>query len=213
MTAPDGQLCTLVPSSGTISNADVSNLALTCTTVQVDLTPQTLPDGVFGEAYSQTITASSSNGGTAPYSFSLASGSVPVVLFYRLADCCPARPTLREVLPSLFERQMQTALSASGNIQSRFLCRSLPLHLPDLPDGKASNAYVPATLSATGGAAPYSFQVTTGALPAGLSWPVTGFRVRQLQRVRSPSLLEQPTPTGLQASANIRWQSNRRRLL
>ncbi|MDQ0995413.1 uncharacterized protein with beta-barrel porin domain [Phyllobacterium ifriqiyense] len=169
LTAPDGQLCTLVPSSGTISNADVSNLALTCTTVQVDLTPQTLPDGVFGEAYSQTITASSSNGGTAPYSFSLASGSIPGGLILSSGGLLSGTPNATGSFTFTIR-----ATDADGFIGERQYTVAIPVPViavapADLPDGKASNAYVPATLSATGGAAPYSFQVTAGALPAGLS--------------------------------------------
>lgn len=169
LTAPDGQICTVVPSSGTISNADVTNLALTCTTVQVDLTPQTLPDGVFGEAYSQTIVASSSNGGTAPYSFSLASGSIPGGLIISSGGLLSGTPNATGSFTFTIR-----ATDADGFIGERQYTVAIPVPViavapVDLPDGKASNAYIPATLSATGGAAPYTFQVAAGTLPAGLS--------------------------------------------
>ena len=43
----------------------------------VTLSPATLPDGIAGSSYSQTITAS---GGTSPYTFSKISGSLPAGL-------------------------------------------------------------------------------------------------------------------------------------
>ena len=74
---PADQTCTVTPASGTVAGADVTNLVLACTTVTVDLSPTTLPNASVGTAYSQAITASSPNGGTAPYTFSVLSGAVP----------------------------------------------------------------------------------------------------------------------------------------
>ncbi|EJN02496.1 putative Ig domain-containing protein [Phyllobacterium sp. YR531] len=167
--APDGQVCTLVPSSGTISNADVTNLALTCTTVQVDITPETLPDGVFGQAYSQTIAASSANGGTAPYSFSLASGSIPGGLVLSSAGLLSGTPNATGSFTFTVR-----ATDTDGFIGERQYTVAVPVPVitvapANLPDGKASNAYGPATLSASGGAAPYTYQVVAGTLPAGLA--------------------------------------------
>jgi hypothetical protein len=40
----------------------------------ITLTPATMPNGLVGQAFSQTLTAS---GGTAPYTFSVVSGALP----------------------------------------------------------------------------------------------------------------------------------------
>jgi len=55
-----------------ISNADFTINTTGCTMITVN--PPTLPDGLLGTAYNQTITAT---GGTAPYTFAITSGSLP----------------------------------------------------------------------------------------------------------------------------------------
>lgn len=81
---PDGQLCTVSPASGAGIAADTA-VTLTCTTVTVSISPATLPDAVYGAAYSQTLTASSANGGAAPYTFSLLSGALPAGMSFNSA--------------------------------------------------------------------------------------------------------------------------------
>jgi predicted outer membrane repeat protein len=75
--APSGQSCSLANASGSAIAASVTNVALTCANVAVAIAPLMLTDAVYGVAYSQTLTASSSSGAAAPYTFSLASGSLP----------------------------------------------------------------------------------------------------------------------------------------
>jgi hypothetical protein len=55
-----------------ISNANFTINTSGCTMITVN--PATLPDGVLGTAYNQTITAT---GGTAPYTFAVTSGTLP----------------------------------------------------------------------------------------------------------------------------------------
>lgn len=74
---PGGQICSVNPASGTVMSSDVSNLVLTCQTVLVDIAPATLPNAAYNAAYSQTISASSGNGGTAPYTFAIDAGALP----------------------------------------------------------------------------------------------------------------------------------------
>ncbi|MFT3792023.1 MAG: choice-of-anchor Q domain-containing protein [Rudaea sp.] len=75
--APPDQFCVLVNANGTAIAANVTTVALTCSTIAIAIAPPTLPDATYGVAYSQALTASSSSGATAPYSFSLASGTLP----------------------------------------------------------------------------------------------------------------------------------------
>ncbi|MFL6586734.1 MAG: autotransporter domain-containing protein [Luteimonas sp.] len=80
LTPPAGQLCSVTPSSGTNLAADVTNLALTCATVSVTIWPAALPNATLASAYSQTLSATSSNGGVAPYAFGISAGALPAGL-------------------------------------------------------------------------------------------------------------------------------------
>ena len=93
LSAPAGQLCSVTPASGAAIAANVTNVALTCTTVAVTVNPATLPNGAFNTAYSQTLTATSANGGVAPYTFSVTAGALPAGLTLSSAGVLSGTPT------------------------------------------------------------------------------------------------------------------------
>ncbi len=93
LSAPAGQLCSVNPASGAAIAADVTNVALTCTTVAVTVNPATLPNGAFGTAYSQTLSATSANGGVGPYTFSVTAGALPPGLTLSSAGVLSGTPT------------------------------------------------------------------------------------------------------------------------
>ena len=93
LNSPAGQLCSVAPASGTGIAANVTNVALTCATVAVTVNPATLPNGAFGTAYSQTLSATSANGGVAPYTFSVTAGALPGGLTLSSAGVLAGTPT------------------------------------------------------------------------------------------------------------------------
>ena len=93
LTAPAGQTCSITPTSGTSLAANVTNLALVCQTVVVTVSPATLPDAAFNQPYSQTLSASSANGGTAPYTFAITAGAQPTGLTLSPAGVLSGTPT------------------------------------------------------------------------------------------------------------------------
>ena len=93
LSAPAGQLCSVTPASGAAIAVNVTNVALTCTTVAVTVNPATLPNGAFGTAYSQTLSATSANGGVAPYTFSVTAGALPAGLTLSSAGVLSGTPT------------------------------------------------------------------------------------------------------------------------
>ncbi len=90
--SPPGQLCTLTSSSGTNIGANVTNVALSCVTVAVSVNPTTLSGGTYGLPFSQQISATSANGGIAPYGFQIAAGSLPSGLTLSTAGVLSGTP-------------------------------------------------------------------------------------------------------------------------
>jgi len=93
LSSPAGQLCTVSGGSGTSIAGDVNSVGLTCATVTTTINPTTLPAGEFGTAYSQTLTASSANGGVGPYTFSVSAGALPPGLSLSAAGVLSGTPT------------------------------------------------------------------------------------------------------------------------
>jgi hypothetical protein len=135
----------------------------------VTLAPSTLPDGVVGTAYSQTMTAS---GGTGPYTFAVSSGSLPPPLAIGLnTGSITGTPTTAGTYAFTI-----TATDANGCPGSRPYtvsiaangCSVILLNPATLPSGVLGTPYS-SGVTASGGTAPYTYAITSGALPTGLS--------------------------------------------
>jgi hypothetical protein len=129
------------------------------------ITPATLPGASVNTAYSQTLSAT---GGTAPYNWAVTAGSLPVGLTLGAAtgtiSGTPTLPgsatfTVTATDSNKITGQAAYTLTVSGPVT---------IVTTSLPDGTIGTAYSQ-TLAATGGTTPYSWAVTTGTLPAGLT--------------------------------------------
>jgi large repetitive protein len=132
--------------------------------------PPSLPDAVVGAAYSQQLTAS---GGTGPYAFVVAPFSwLPSGLSLSRSGLLSGRPRSEGV----YDTSVQV-IDANGYTSRRYYSLAVvgPLAIgPDaLPEATARVAYSQ-QLRASGGAPPYSFSVTDGDLPPGLSLSDSG---------------------------------------
>ncbi len=139
----------------------------------ISLGPDSLPDGVIGASYQQVVTAT---GGTAPHQFALASGVLPPGLTLSLDGLLSGTP-----MTSGTYRFTLTATNANsfcaGNREYTMTvtapCPSLTFNPPALPGGAAGIAYNQ-KVTATGGAEPYHFALSSGALPPGVSLNIAG---------------------------------------
>lgn len=163
VTATDAQGCTG-------SRNYTLNVVLPCPSLVV--TPSTLLEGRLGAAYNQSLAA---EGGTAPYTFTVTAGALPAGLTLSVTGSLSGTPTTAGS-----SNLTVTVVDAAGCVGSRnytitvtAACQSLTLAPASLPGGTVGVPYSQ-TLTATGGTAPYSFAVTSGTLPAGLTLASNG---------------------------------------
>lgn len=131
------------------------------------VTTASLPGGVQGTAYNAKLQAS---GGTGSYSWSITAGSLPAGLSLGASTGeISGAPTASGT--SNFTVQVTdsapTPVSATQSL-SITIANRLIMTTTLLPNGSVNVAYS-TTLQANGGTKPYSWSITTGSLPAGLS--------------------------------------------
>ena len=128
--------------------------------------PASLPNATHGAVYNQTVTA---NGGTGPYTYSVAAGSLPAGLSLN-----PNTGAITGIPTGSGESSLTIqAVDTAGNIGTQAYTvnvgtGSLTVNPASLPNGTQSTAYSQ-TVSASGGTGPFIFSLISGALPAGLS--------------------------------------------
>jgi len=131
-----------------------------------------LATGTVGTAYSQTLAAT---GGTAPYAWSIATGNLPPgISLNSSSGALTGTPTSAGTFD--FSGQVTDNKGATASKAFRIPINTSNLTITStspLPDGIVGTAYSQ-TLTASGGQPPYSWTVTTGALPAGLRLAPTG---------------------------------------
>jgi hypothetical protein len=129
------------------------------------LGPATLPGGTVGTAYSQNVFAS---GGSGPYTYSVASGSLPTGLSLNASTGAITGTPSVEGSFSFDITAVDANLCGARRSYTILICGVVTLSPATLPGGTAGTAYSQA-VSASGGVSPYAYSITTGALPTGLS--------------------------------------------
>jgi hypothetical protein len=176
--SPAGQISGSPTASGSFTftvtatddNAQTGSQAYTLDIAPPTLTllPATLPNGLAGTAYSQQFTAS---GGLAPYTYAVAAGTLPAGLSLSSAGLLSGTPTA----DGTYNFSVQASDSTGGTAGTVTVAYTLTVGAPTITiapatiaDGVVGEAYT-ATLTASGGTAPYTYAVTAGALPAGVT--------------------------------------------
>ncbi|MBL0914289.1 MAG: Ig-like domain-containing protein, partial [Sphingopyxis sp.] len=141
----------------------------------IELTPVALPPATVNTPYNQVVTA---DGSVGPYSFAVTSGSLPPGITLAPDGTLSGTPTRGG--RTGFTITATDATAAPGpylGARAYELNVEVPaLVLPPttLPDGATDTAYSARIASATGGVGPYSYAVTSGELPFGLTMSATG---------------------------------------
>jgi hypothetical protein len=152
-------------------------LSLTISTTSpstLSITTSSLPNGQVGSAYSATLTAT---GGTTPYAWSLTSGTLPAGLALNASTgAITGTPTAASTGATLTFTVTDSGSPAQARSVNLTLTVSAPLAITtsSLPNGQDGLSYA-TTLAASGGTLLYTWSLTSGSLPAGLSLnPSTG---------------------------------------
>jgi hypothetical protein len=170
VTAGSFSFTVTVTDSATNSGSQAYTVTISATVAPITIAPTTLPNGAVGVPYSQTLTAA---GGVPPYQGST-SGTLPPGL---TAALVPGVSALVSGTPTqagtfTFNVIATDTLSSQGSQAYTVTIAAPPVTIvvgpPSLPNGVANVAYAQ-TITATGGTGPYTFAVTAGALPAGLT--------------------------------------------
>ncbi len=141
---------------------------------QLAFANSSLPAGAVGSAYSQTVPVS---GGMAPYSFGLKSGALPTGLsLSSTTGVISGTPSVTG--SSTFTVAVVDSHSPQQSAQQAFTMTIAAHTVPtittnSLPNGTSNLSYS-STLAASGGVAPYSWSISSGTLPAGLSLSSSG---------------------------------------
>ncbi|UDM48834.1 putative Ig domain-containing protein [Cupriavidus sp. MP-37] len=158
-------------STGTGPYSVAGAYTLTIAAPTVALAPATLANPALGIAYSQSVTAS---GGTAPYTYSLVAGALPPGLTLNSSTGAIAGTTAAGGNYN-FTVLATDSLGFTGSraYSVTIGAPTIVVNPATLPQATVATAYSQA-LTAASGTAPYTFAVTAGALPAGMSLSAGG---------------------------------------
>ncbi len=152
------------------ATTQTANLSILVSAPPLSVTTNSLPGDTLGTAYSQTLAAT---GGIKSYTWSISAGALPAGLSLNASTgAVTGTPTGSVTGPISFTVKVTDsevpAGSATAALSITITAAPLSVVTTSLPTGVDGSNYS-ATLQAAGGVSPYSWAVTTGSLPAGLT--------------------------------------------
>ena len=143
-------------------------LSITIASATLTITTASLSNGQQGVAYSQTLTAT---GGATPDTWSITVGTLPAGLAINAStgviSGTPTGTGTANFTVQVTDSE-SPAVSKTKALSITIASSTLTITTASLSNGQQGTAYSQ-TLTATGGVTPYSWSITVGTLPAGLS--------------------------------------------
>jgi len=182
----------------------------TTTSSPVTITTSSLPDATVGTSYSATLSGS---GGTAPYSWAVVSGTLGTGLTLSEDGEITGTPTTSgtsdfsvQVTDSTTPIPETATASLSITASSATTTTPVTITTTSLPAATVGTAYS-TRLAASGGMPPYSWAVTSGSLPPGLSLSsngsITGTPTGQGVSTFTVQVTDSTTPTSETATSSL----------
>ena len=139
---------------------------LTVAAPTIALTPSSIPSGTVATNYATSISAS---GGAAPYTYSVSAGALPAgITLNTITGALSGIPTTAGTFNFTLKALDSHGFNGTQAYSLQLAAASLNLNPSHLPDAVAEAVYS-TTLTASGGTVPYSFTLTSGTLPSGLT--------------------------------------------
>ncbi|MBV4533714.1 autotransporter domain-containing protein [Pseudomonas sp. SWRI107] len=158
---------TATNSSGTSAPATVS---ITVSAPTLTISPVSLPNPSYITPYSQNLTTSGGNGS---YSYTVNAGSLPTGLTLASSGALSGTPTAGGSFNFTVTATDGNGVSGSRAYTMTVAAPSVTISPSALPTPNYANAYSQ-TLTASGGSGGYSYAVSAGALPTGLTLASNG---------------------------------------
>lgn len=146
--------------------------AIRCTTgatAPLAVATASLPGAATSTAYAQMLAAS---GGRMPYTWALTAGALPTGITLNTATGLVSGTTTVAGTYNVTVRATDAAAATATKAFTLVVTAPLAISTASLPGGSVGTAYS-ATLAATGGTSPYTWSLSAGTLPAGLSLNAT----------------------------------------
>jgi len=137
----------------------------------IDITPTTLPNANVAAAYSATLTATGGNNG--PYSFSVIAGALPAGLTLAANGTLSGTPTAGGTF-NFTARATDSASNVGSRAYTLVVAAPTITISPTILPALTRNAAYSQTITASGGTGPYTYAVTAGATPAGITLSAAG---------------------------------------
>ena len=156
-----------VTDSGNPPGTTTGPVSITINPAGLNITSGTLPNGTVGTPYSSTVAVS---GGTAPYTCTVVSGSLPTGLAFGAGCTVTGTPTIAGTsTPTVRATDSSNpALSTTKPISITINSAAATIVIASPPAATVNTPYT-GTIPVSGGTGPYTCALTGGTLPTGLS--------------------------------------------